>query len=219
MEGQGMNEAPMAEMAANLLAQAQQTPVVELAAVALAVLYLLLAVREKLACWYAAFLSTAIFLQVFWEVRLYMESGLQVFYLAMAVYGWWSWRQGSGGAKQLAISRWPLSYHLYALVIIAAATGLSGYLLQGTDQRLAYLDSFTTWASVVTTFMVARKVLENWFYWLVIDSLSIYLYLDRALYFTALLFAVYIIIICFGWHRWHQAYRLTQHPQRGLARN
>ncbi|MFT7469822.1 MAG: nicotinamide mononucleotide transporter [Candidatus Pseudothioglobus sp.] len=75
-----------------------------------------------------------------------------------------------------------------------------------TDAQSPYLDAFTTWASVVTTYMVTRKVLENWAYWLLIDSLSIYLYLDRALYFTSLLFAVYIIIIFFGWYRWQQRY-------------
>jgi len=72
---------------------------------------------------------------------------------------------------------------------------------------LPYLDSFTTWASVVTTFMVARKILENWFYWLVIDSVSIYLYFDRELYFTSLLFAIYIVIIFFGWFAWNRSYR------------
>jgi nicotinamide mononucleotide transporter len=64
----------------------------------------------------------------------------------------------------------------------------------------------TTWASVVTTFMVARKVLENWIYWLVIDAISIYLYMDRELYFTAMLFAVYIVIIIFGWLSWSKTY-------------
>ena len=92
--------------------------------------------------------------------------------------------------------------------MIAAATLMSGLLLQqGTDARLPFLDSFTTWASVVTTFMVARKILENWIYWLVIDSVSIFLYLDRELYFTALLFVIYILIIFFGWFAWLKSYR------------
>jgi len=69
------------------------------------------------------------------------------------------------------------------------------------------LDSFTTWGSVVTTFMVVRKVLENWIYWLVIDSISIYLYIDRELYFTSMLFVVYIVIIFFGWLSWLKSYQ------------
>ena len=69
------------------------------------------------------------------------------------------------------------------------------------------LDSFTTWGSIVTTWMVARKILENWLYWLVIDSASIYLYLDRELYLTAALFAVYLVIVIFGYFQWLQHYR------------
>ncbi|MGK0341384.1 MAG: nicotinamide mononucleotide transporter, partial [Candidatus Azotimanducaceae bacterium] len=75
------------------LAQALQNSWLELLAVVLGVAYLLLAMRENILCWYAAFFSTAIFLSVFWEVKLYMESGLQVYYLAMAVYGWYQWRK------------------------------------------------------------------------------------------------------------------------------
>ncbi len=185
----------------------QQNSLLELTAVVLAIAYLILAVRQNIACWYAAFVSTAIFLYVFWQVNLYMESGLQVFYLGMAVYGWWQWQQGEAENTQLKISTRSATWHLGAISLIFIATATSGYLLSDTDQRLAYVDSFTTWGGIVTTFMVARKVLENWIYWLVIDSVSIYLYLDRELYFTALLFAAYIVIIFFGWFAWLKDYR------------
>ena len=190
----------------------------EAVAVGLAVAYLLLAVRERIECWYAAFVSTAIFLYLFWQASLFMDAALQVFYLAMAVYGWWRWRfGGAGGGSALAISRWPLRYHLAALGVILAATAVSGYLLQGTGQQFPYLDSFTTWAAVVTTFMVAHKVLENWLYWIAIDSLGIYIYLHRDLELTALLFALYIAICIAGWRRWRQQIQLP--PPRGSAPN
>ena len=174
-----------------------------------AIVYLILAVKENSLCWYAAAVSTLIFLAIFWEVKLYMESGLQVFYLAMAAYGWSQWRIAADGSVGLQVSMWNIGQHAIALALIALLTLVSGYLLKsGTDAQLPYLDSFTTWASVVTTFMVARKVLENWIYWLVIDSVSIYLYIDRGLYFTAILFAVYIVIIFFGWASWSKSYEL-----------
>jgi len=74
---------------------------------------------------------------------------------------------------------------------------------------MPFLDSFTTWGSILTTWMVARKILENWLYWLVIDSVSIYLYLDRELYLTALLFALYLVIVLFGYRKWLLHYRAT----------
>ncbi len=182
---------------------------VELTAVILAVVYLLLAVRQNIACWYAAFASTAIFLYIFWQVNLYMESALQIYYLAMAVYGWWQWRHVNGEKKPLPISVWSYKQHLAAISFILLATVTSGWLLSGTDQRLGYIDAFTTWGAVITTFMVARKILENWLYWLIIDGVSIYLYLDRELYFTAALFVLYIGIIFFGFYAWRQDYRRT----------
>ena len=198
----------MIEVINTIAHQLLQNSLLELLAVVFAVAYLVLAVRENSLCWYAAGISTLIFLFIFWNVKLYMESGLQIYYLAMAFYGWYQWRGAQTETVSLRVSKWRAKQHIVALALIATLTFISGSLLNsGTDANLPYLDSFTTWASVVTTFMVARKILENWFYWLVIDSVSIYLYLDRELYFTSLLFAIYIVIIFFGWFAWNRSYR------------
>lgn len=185
----------------------------ELTAVVFAIAYLVLAVKESILCWYAAGISTLIFLIIFWDVNLYMESGLQIYYLAMAAFGWYQWRDINDASANLKISMWSMPQHLVALALIGLLTLTSGYLLNSeTDAQLPYLDSFTTWASVVTTFMVVRKVLENWIYWLVIDTVSIYLYMDRELYFTSMLFAVYIVIIFFGWFSWSKSYKQSMRP-------
>ena len=198
----------MIEVINTIAHQLLQNSLLELVAVVFAVAYLVLAVKENSLCWYAAGISTLIFLFIFWDVKLYMESGLQIYYLAMAFYGWYQWRGANRETASLRVSKWRAKQHVIALALIATLTFISGSLLNsGTDANLPYLDSFTTWASVVTTFMVARKILENWFYWLVIDSVSIYLYLDRELYFTSLLFAIYIVIIFFGWFAWNRSYR------------
>ena len=198
----------MIEVINTIAHQLLQNSLLELLAVVFAVAYLVLAVRENSLCWYAAGISTLIFLFIFWNVKLYMESGLQIYYLAMAFYGWYQWRDAQTETVSLRVSKWRAKQHVVALALIATLTFVSGSLLNsGTDANMPYLDSFTTWASVVTTFMVARKILENWLYWLVIDSVSIYLYLDRELYFTSLLFAIYIVIIFFGWFAWNRSYR------------
>lgn len=198
----------MTEFFETVAAQFLQNSLLELTAVVFAIAYLILAVKENSLCWYAAGVSTLIFLFIFWDVKLYMESGLQLYYLAMAFFGWYQWQRIGSESASLQVSMWSMKQHLIALALIAFLTVVSGSLLNfGTDAQLPYLDSFTTWASVVTTFMVARKVLENWIYWLVIDSVSIYLYIDRELYFTALLFAVYIVIIFFGWFSWLKSYQ------------
>jgi nicotinamide mononucleotide transporter len=184
----------------------------EFAAVILGIAYLLLAMRESQWCWYAAFASTAIFLFIFWDVNLLMESALQLYYLIMAIYGWWQWRGGAKPESSLQISSWSWSHHARAIGAILAMTVLSGLLLQEhSTAALPFLDSFTTWGSILTTWMVARKVLENWLYWFVIDAVSIFLYLDRGLYLTALLFAAYLLIVIFGYRTWLKHYRATLH--------
>ncbi|MDG1819893.1 MAG: nicotinamide riboside transporter PnuC [Porticoccaceae bacterium] len=180
----------------------------ETVAVVLSIAYLLLAMKENSLCWYCAFFSTAIYVWIFGDVSLYMESALNIYYMVMAVYGWYQWQRGGQDHSGLKISRWSLSNHATAIVVILIATLVSGYLLtDNTDARLPYLDSFTTWASVLTTLMVARKIIENWLYWVVIDFVSIFLYLDRGLYQTAALFVLYIVLAVAGYIIWTKKYR------------
>jgi len=185
----------------------------ELLAVVLAIAYLLLALRENSLCWYCALASTAIYTGLFWDVSLLMESALNVYYMAMAVYGWHQWRRSDSSRGELhrelhrgiAIHSWPLTHHILAWSLIVLLSVVSGFLLaSNTSAALPYLDSFTTWGSVLTTWMVARKVLENWLYWIVIDGASIVLYLDRDLYLTSLLFSAYVIIVVFGYFSWRK---------------
>lgn len=186
----------------------QQMNAWEAAAVLLAIVYLLLVVRENIWCWAAAFLSTSIYLVLFYRVQLLMESALQIFYLAMAVYGWYQWRHGAPNRGELSISTWMPTQHATAITMIVLVTASSGALLDRyTSAAFPYIDSFTSWAAVLTTYMVARKILENWIYWFVIDSVSIYLYVNRGMYLTALLFMLYLVIIVIGFTRWQREYR------------
>lgn len=179
----------------------------EALAVVFSLAYLVLAMRENSLCWFCAFFGTAIYIWVFGGVSLYMGSLLHVYYLVMAVYGWYQWRRGGVEHRGVRISRWGLTQHLYALFAVVLASAVSGHLLsQHTDAHLPYLDSFTTWGGVLTTVMVARKILENWLYWIVVDGASIYLYLDRELYLTAGLFAVYLVLVVLGFIRWRKHY-------------
>lgn len=180
----------------------------EVAAVAFAVLYLLLVIRENVWCWPAALVGTLLSLVVFVDAKLYMECALQVFYAGMAIYGWHQWVRGGERRDGVVIRVWPWRYHALTGAGIVAGSVLFGTLLDlYTDAALPYLDSFTTVAALVTTYMVAKKVLENWFYWFVIDAVSIYLYLSRELYLFAGLFVVYLVLIVIGFRAWNRQWR------------
>lgn len=198
----------MPELFAALAEQARAYSAVEAVAVAAAVLYLLLAIKQNVWCWLFAGLSTAIYIYLFMAARLYMEAVLNLFYLGMAIYGWYAWTHGSGPARELAVSRWPWPRHASAILAIVIISLLNGMALaRWSNAAFPYIDSLTTWAAVWTTFLVARKVLENWWYWLLIDSVSVFVYWSRGLELTALLFVVYILMIPFGLWTWTQSYR------------
>jgi nicotinamide mononucleotide transporter len=177
-------------------------------AVVTALAYLLLAARESLWCWLWAGISSALYVWIFWNARLYMESMLNVYYVVMALWGWWSWRYGGQQHAGLRIRTLPWRQHC---VLLAAILGLAlvngGLARRYTAAAMPFMDSLVTWGAVLTTALVVRKVLENWVYWLVIDSVSLWLYLNRGLYLTALLFAAYLVLVLFGLRTWWRQYR------------
>lgn len=184
------------------------TTPIELVAVALAIAYLVLAIRASAWCWPLALVSSALYVQVFAGARLYMDAVLNIFFAGMAVYGWYQWRYGGPAHGVLPITRASRRAHLVALGTIVLLTLVSGSVLgHFTDQAWPYVDSFIAWASVVTTWLAARKLLESWGYWIAIDALAVPVYINRHLSVTALLFAVYVALAAVGWGSWSAAYR------------
>ncbi len=196
----------MTELAPQLAEALQSMSAWEVTAVLLALAYLVLAIRENIACWFAAIFSTSIYIVLMYQAGLYMESALQVFYIAMAVYGWYSWQHGEGPDNKLPVRSWPLNRHVVPLVLILLFTLASGLALSHySEAAMPYLDSFTTWGAIVTTWMVARKIIQNWHYWFLIDSVSVYLYVSRGLWLTALLFVLYLVLIVIGYRAWRKS--------------
>ena len=176
----------------------------EATAVFLAVAYLVLAIKQNIYCWVAAFLSSSLYIGLFFMERLYMESILQVFYAIMAIYGWYQWRHGIEKNLGVEINTWSMRRHAVVIVSICGLSLLFGWGMSHTDSAFPFADSFTTIAAIITTYMVTRKVLENWFYWFVIDATSIFLFIERGLWLSAVLFATYLVIIFFGYQSWNK---------------
>lgn len=176
-------------------------------AVILAAAYLLLAMKGSIWCWFAAFASTAIYTALFWKVSLLMESVLNVYYMAMAIYGFQQWSKGKRDDTSGVIS-WSFNRHLKIIVVTAGVSLLMGYLMANfTSASFPYLDAATTCYAVMTTYLVAKKVLENWLYWVVIDLVSIYLYLQKGLMLTSLLFVLYVGMAIGGYFLWRSTMR------------
>ncbi|MFL2725622.1 MAG: nicotinamide riboside transporter PnuC [Gammaproteobacteria bacterium] len=175
----------------------------EIFAVLFAIIYLLLAVKQDVRCWYAAILSSSLYFFIMLSAKLYMEAYLQIFYILMAVYGWLQWNKVNVNKTKFIVRTWSIKQHVIVISMILMFAYISGSLLNiYTKAALPFIDAFTTWGAIVATYMVAKKLLENWIYWFVIDSISILLFLSRELYLTSILFFVYLIIIYFGYRSW-----------------
>ncbi len=182
------------------------TSALEICATLLALAYVVLAIRERRICFVAGAISAALYLHIFWQVQLYMEALLQLFYIGLSVYGWVYWRSNSSDGQVIVSWRW--QQHAAAITAIFALTAVLGLLLrQYTDAALPFVDSFTTVAALLTSWMVARKVLENWLYWIVIDLVAAGMYIERELWLTAGLFALYTVLAFAGYSAWRQHQR------------
>lgn len=170
--------------------------------------YLLLVIRQNIWCWLCAGVSSAIYVWLFMEAKLHMLSVLSVFYIAMAAYGWVIWSRGGKDDTDLPVRVWPLRIHMIAVTSILVLTAGSGWLLSRySDDAYPFIDSLLTFAAIWATFLVTRKVFENWWYWLLIDAVSVFVYWSRDLELTALLFVGYVILIPVGMAQWLRAYR------------
>ena len=177
----------------------------EITAVIFAILYLILAVKQNILCWIAGIISSVLYFFIMQKAGLYMEAYLQVFYVVMGIYGWSQWSASNASNPSFIVNTWSKYQHMIAISIILALSLLSGFLLERyTDAVLPFLDALVSWGAVVATYMVAKKLLENWIYWFVIDATSIFLFIERGLWLSAVLFATYLVIIFFGYQSWNK---------------
>ena len=174
--------------------------IIESTAVFFSVLYVVLAIKENIWCWGAAAISVILYIYICYTAQLYPETGLQFFYLLMAIYGYYQWNKNDSSSK---IQQWTITKHLFILLLGALLTFLMGFYFSiYTNAAMPLVDSFTTVFSVFATYMVTKKVIENWLYWIVIDAVSVYLYFSRDLQLTSLLFLAYTVIAVFGYFSW-----------------
>jgi len=204
----------MTEILHSVSAYFLQLPWLELIAMLLSLAYVILAAKGNLWCWPAAFISTALYTVIFFDVKLLMDSALSAYYLLMAVYGYWQWSNPTtnddNSPEGLSVISWSLSLHIKICFALAVITLALGYFIANyTSAHFPYLDTFTTVFAVFSTYLVTQKVLENWLYWIVIDLVSIYLYVEKGLIPTTVLFVIFVVVACYGYIKWLKIYQQT----------
>jgi nicotinamide mononucleotide transporter len=165
-----------------------------------------LTTRQKIWCWPVGIVSVLLYVMVFYQARLYATMGLQVVYVGLAVYGWYAWRTGGQGVGPLDVSRASPRTRIVALGIgLAATLGLGVWLARHTDESLPFTDAAVTSFSLIAQWMQTRKLIENWWLWLVIDIVYVGMNVSQGLMPTAGLYAVYTALAVAGLREWRRS--------------
>lgn len=178
----------------------------ELLAVATAVGYVLLAARQHIWCWPFGFASTLIYTWIFWEVSLPFQSFLNAYYAVIAIYGWYNWnRLHSVSADTPTIISWSFKRHGVAIVSLSIVTWLAIMVAkENFSSEYVELDAAVAIFSLYVTYLVTQKVIENWLYWIVVNSSASYLYYLQELYFSSALFLLYVAMSIYGYRKWQK---------------
>jgi nicotinamide mononucleotide transporter len=172
-------------------------------AAALGLVAVWLTVRERVAAWPIGAVMVALYVYIFASARLYADAGLQGIYFVLQFYGWYQWVRGGAAHSALRVSRATTTVLAVCLALGTTGTATLGWLLaRHTDQALPYWDSGIAAFSLVAQWMLARKLIENWVFWLVIDVVAVGVYASRGLVATTVLYAVYIGLAVAGYRAW-----------------
>jgi len=180
-------------------------------AVAFGIVSVWLSVKERIWSWPTAIVNVLLYFLIFREQRLYADMGLQLFYAAISVYGWYHWLYGGARHTRLRVSRTPrLERWLLPVLGLTFALALGTLLKRHTDAALPYVDSLLTAGSLCAQWMMSRKYLENWGLWVALDVGYVALFLSRGLFLTAFLYGVFLILAARGHVEWSRSWRAAQ---------
>ncbi len=180
--------------------------ITEIIAVVLGLISVYLVTRQNVWCYPLGIVSVFIYIFIFYEVKLYADMGLQVFFIVLQAYGWYEWLYGGEGKTELNVNWGTKKIYFYSAVFTVAATALLGYILHRlTDASLPYVDSFLAVLSMVAQWMLAKKYIENWILWVIVNIGSIGMYAFKGLYFTTFLYVVYFGLAILGYKEWKRS--------------
>jgi nicotinamide mononucleotide transporter len=180
----------------------------EIVAVLFGIVSVYLSVRENIWSWPTALVNVSLYFLIFRRERLYADMGLQVFYFAISLYGWYHWLFGGAGRTVLRVSRTPrVLWVALPLLWMAGSAGLGTLLRRHTDAAVPFLDSGLTVGSLIAQWMMSRKYLENWALWVVLDVVYIGMFLVRGLEPTAVQYGIFLLLAARGHVEWLRSWR------------
>jgi nicotinamide mononucleotide transporter len=170
------------------------------------VLYLVCSIRQSIFLWPLSIASSLMYMFVFFHSAIYANMILQGYFLVMGIYGWYYWRIGGprNKAGELPVSvisgRIVIWISLISLILFI----LLYLILHQTDSPVPALDAFTTALSISATWLLARKIIEQWFLWVIVDLVSVVMYISQSLWLTSILYSLYVVMAIIGYFEWRK---------------
>ena len=178
----------------------------EIIAVALGVANILLVAKRNIWNFPVALIMVALYARIFWDAKLYSDAGLQGFFFAVNLYGWWSWRANKADAGAVVVETLPpAGLGLWIAASLAAIIGWGAIMARLTDASYPYWDASVAMLSVAAQLLMTWRKIENWYWWIVVNILSIGLYAVKGLYLTTGLYVVFLILAVWGLINWRKA--------------
>ncbi len=176
---------------------------IELTATGFGFLCVLLTIRRSVWCWPTGLIQVLLFIIIFYDAKLYSDLLLHVIYVFLQFYGWYYWTRDDAGNEDLIVKSLPFSWLGFWLATTVAGTiGLGSAMASWTDASLPYPDAFTTVASLVAQFLLARRYVQNWGFWIGVDIVAIWVYFTKELNATAVLYMTFLILASVGLAIW-----------------
>lgn len=180
--------------------------VIEFIAVVSGMTHVYLLTREKIIAWPFGLLSVGLYIFIFAESRLYSDVILHCVYVVLNIYGWWNWAHKGMEEDKLPVTRLTRTeVAAWSALILAGFIAWGSVMKANTNADFPYPDAFTTVASLVAQFLLARKKLENWIIWIIVDIVAINIYMLKGLYLTSGLYGVYLLLCIKGWRDWRRS--------------
>lgn len=183
----------------------------EIISVVFGVFYLVLMVRENIWCWIFGIMASAITILLYIHVTLYLEAILNFYYILAGIYGWTYWHKHKEKNKKTPVVEWKTNYHIINIMSGIVLSLILGYLMHDfTDSQRPYIDATVTVFSFSATYLEARKVLSTWYYWFCLNAFSIWLMMDRELYFFSILSVFYTLMCISGYLHWRKSLQIQK---------
>ncbi len=179
---------------------------IELAGAILGIAYIYFSIRQHILTWITGLLTSLLYIVVFYQTKFYADMGLQFYYVAISIYGWYLWKSKKPGLTEK--TNLPVIHARRNFFLISAMATwiiflmIRFILVRYTDSMIPNMDAATTALSITATYMLARKMIEHWIIWVVVDVVSAGLYIYKGLWATSLLFLVYTIMAVIGYKKW-----------------